>query len=461
MRQSNQTFRILHGDCRNIISLEPDGKFDLILSSPPYNIGKPYEKRTSIETYLMKQEKVIAELIRVLSPRGSLCWQVGTFVKNGEVIPLDFYYYEVFKRHGLKLRNRIVWHYRHGLHSSNRFSGRYETILWFTQSDDYIFNLDNVRIPSKYPNKRHYKGKKKGELSCHPLGKNPSDVWEIVESDWDTGLWDIPNVKAKHPEKVDHPCQFPVELVERCVLALTDKDGWVLDPYAGVGSTVIGSIKNGRNAVGIEREKKYCNIAERRIREYEMGTLKLRPVNRQVYEPKHNLQNKTENMNVQDRGVTGRDIVKEMVAGGATKTAIAKAVGVTDMTILTVSQGKTKTFRKLKKLQSVYSKWKAGKLDLGGNRGKKAVEAPVTEEATAGTKSSVKKPMVARKTVVAGKAKSVGRLLKRPAVAVQSGFKLPDVTEEMVAGVEEQIRRLQAQAKYMRDLIALRMKYGQ
>lgn len=134
-------------------------------------------------------------------------------------------------------------------------------------------------------------------------------------------------------------------------------------------------------------------------------------------------------------------LIHEMVAAGATKVAIAKAVGVTDMTILSVSQGKTKTFRKLKQLQRVYDRWKAGKLDLSGKR--------------------VKKPSVVKKPVVDEKAKRGGRPSNETVVAVQTGFQLPEVTIEMVAGVEEQIRKLQAQAKYMRDLIALRKKYGQ
>ena len=67
------------------------------------------------------------------------------------------------------------------------------------------------------------------------MGKNPSDIWEIVLQDWENELWDIPNVKSNHPEKADHPCQYPVELVERCVLALSNKESWVLDPYSGVG----------------------------------------------------------------------------------------------------------------------------------------------------------------------------------------------------------------------------------
>lgn len=170
-----------------------------------YNIGKSYELKTSIEDYLAAQETIIVELIRVLSERGSICWQVGNYVNKGEVFPLDIFYYPIFKKLGFKLRNRIIWHFGHGLHASKRFSGRYETLLWFTRTDDYIFNLDSVRVPAKYPGKRHFKGVRKGKLSGNPKGKNPADIWEIVVKDWHNELWNIPNVKSNHPEKPDTP----------------------------------------------------------------------------------------------------------------------------------------------------------------------------------------------------------------------------------------------------------------
>jgi len=277
---------IKNGDSQKIIKdIEPN-KFDLIITSPPYNVGKSYETKTSIEKYLKTQEQVISELIRVLSKRGSICWQVGNYVNKGEIFPLDIFYYNIFKQHGLKLRNRIIWHFGHGLHASKRFSGRYETILWFTKSDNYIFNLDDVRIPSKYPGKRHFKGPKKGQLSGNPKGKNPSDIWKIIIKDWEEELWNIPNVKSNHPEKTEHPCQYPVELVERCILALTNIDSWILDPYAGVGSTIIAALKNNRNVIGIEKEKKYIKITNERINKLKEGDLKLRPINKPIHVPK-------------------------------------------------------------------------------------------------------------------------------------------------------------------------------
>lgn len=273
------------GDVNEFIQQVPDNSIALVITSPPYNLGKEYEDRSAIEKYLEDQTALIAELHRVLREDGSICWQVGNFIEKGEVYPLDILYYPIFKKLGMKLRNRIIWKFGHGLHASKRFSGRYETILWFTKSDHYIFNLDAVRIPSKYPGKRHFKGPNKGKPSCNPLGKNPSDVWEILARDWDEIVWDIPNVKSNHPEKTIHPCQFPIELVERCVLALTNDGDWIFDPYMGVGSTIVAALMHNRRAVGCEKESEYMEITYNRLDNYFNGTLRYRPMGRPVYQP--------------------------------------------------------------------------------------------------------------------------------------------------------------------------------
>jgi len=251
----------------------PDNSMKLIVTSPPYNIGKEYEKRRSQDVYLKEQSACIAEAVRLLDDEGSICWQVGNHVDSGEVFPLDILLYHIFKDHGLQLRNRLVWTFGHGLHCQKRFSGRHETILWFTKSDNYTFNLDPVRIPVKYPNKKHFKGPNKGKISSNPLGKNPSDVW------------DIPNVKSNHVEKTDHPCQFPVGLIERLVLSLTNEGDSVLDPYLGVGSSAIAALKNNRRAYGCDLNKGYINTAWERIHALRDGTLRTRPMNKPVYSP--------------------------------------------------------------------------------------------------------------------------------------------------------------------------------
>ena len=276
-----------HGDSKKILKEYKSMKFDLVITSPPYNVGKEYEAKKSIEKYLEEQEVIIKQIVEVTSEKGSICWQVGNYVdsKTKEIFPLDIFYYDIFKKLGLKLRNRIIWHFGHGLHASTRFSGRYETILWFTKQDnDYIFNLDQVRLPQKYPGKKHFKGPKKGQYSSNPKGKNPSDVWQVTQEDWENEIWNIPNVKANHKEKTIHPCQYPVELVERCILALTNQDSWILDPFAGVGSTLIAAIRNKRNIIAIEKYKKYIKIGQKRIEDYKSEKLKVREMTQPIYD---------------------------------------------------------------------------------------------------------------------------------------------------------------------------------
>lgn len=260
----------------------------LVVTSPPYNIGKAYEERVEFKEYLRWQREVARRCVDILKPEGSICWEVGNYVEEGEVFPLDIFFYNIFKKLGLKLRNRMIWHFGHGLHASKRFSGRYETILWFTKSDEYVFNLDVVRVPQKYPGKRAYKGPNKGKPSGHPLGKNPSDIWKIVLKDWEKEIWEIPNVKCRHPEKTIHPSQFPIELVERLVLALTNEGDAVFDPFVGVGSSIIAAVLHDRKGFGVDKEKPYTDIAYQRINEALKGTLRKRPLGKPIYRPEGN-----------------------------------------------------------------------------------------------------------------------------------------------------------------------------
>ncbi len=265
--------RIEPADNLDFLAGIPSESVQLVVTSPPYNLGKSYEQRSPIDTYIATQAAIIEEAARVLKPQGSICWQVGNYVDNGSIVPLDVILYDTFAKQNLQLRNRIVWHFGHGLHCSRRLSGRYETINWWTKTDDYTWNLDPIRVPSKYPGKRHFKGPNAGELSGNPKGKNPSDVWEI------------PNVKSNHPEKTIHPCQFPVELVERLVLSMSDPGDIVLDPYLGVGSTAVAAVKHGRVAYGCDTNEEYVEIALSRLEELEAGTLKTRPMGKPVYDP--------------------------------------------------------------------------------------------------------------------------------------------------------------------------------
>jgi len=259
---------------------------DFVVTSPPYNIGKSYEKRTRLDDYLEWQKGIIAKIAEHVPENGNICWQVGNYTENGHIIPLDIELHPIFRNLGFKLRNRIVWRFGHGLHGKRRFSGRYEMVLWYTRGENYTFNLDAVRIDSKYPSKRSYKGPNAGKISGHPLGKNPEDFWENIPENFTDAWTNIPNVKGNHIEKTAHPCQFPVGLIERLILALTNKNDLVFDPFCGVGSTGVAAALHKRKFIGCEIMPEYVEIAKKRIDDALAGALRYRPHDKPLYDHK-------------------------------------------------------------------------------------------------------------------------------------------------------------------------------
>jgi len=235
---------------------------------------KDYEKGAELTDFRQTHSRILPDVARIVKPGGSICWQVGYYIRNHAVTPLDFLVFEVMQTiGGITLRDRIVWTFGHGLHSTKKFSGRHEIVLWFTKGDDYLFDLDAIRVRQKYPGKRSYKGANKGEYSGNPKGKNPSNVW------------DIPNVKAGHVEKTPHPCQFPVALAERLILSLSPPNGLIVDPFSGSGSTGVAALIHGRRFVGAELNHQYHGVAEKRLRNALSGSVRYRPIDRAIYEP--------------------------------------------------------------------------------------------------------------------------------------------------------------------------------
>lgn len=266
-------YMLWNSDVESIIDELPSSiKFDLVVTSPPYNLGKEYETKKDLKIYTEWQKRIISKIIPRLKDTGSICWQVGNYIDNGSVWPLDIELAHIFRDLGLQLRNRIIWRFGHGLHAQRRFSGRYEVVLWFTKTNEYVFNLDPVRIPSKYPGKKHYKGPKAGEYSGNPKGKNPEDVWEI------------PNVNSNHIEKTIHPCQYPVGLVERLILSLSNKDDLVFDPFAGVASAGVAAAVHSRRFWGVDISKDYLKIGQQRMVDAMNGSAKYRSHQKPIYD---------------------------------------------------------------------------------------------------------------------------------------------------------------------------------
>ena len=244
---------IVLGECLPLLEGLPGGSIDLIVSSPPYNLGKEYEARRALEVYLQEQRKVLEECHRVLKSSGSLFWQVGSFSYKGQLIPLDVRFFPILEELGFFPRNRIAWVRQHGVHGKKKFSPRYETLLWFTKGEDYLFDLDPIRVPQKYPQKAYHKGPKRGQLSGNPKGKNPGDVWVFR------------NVKHNHEEQTIHPCQFPEDMVSRIVLSTTREGDRVFDPYMGSGTVAVVCRDHGRIFLGAEKEERYHATCLRRL----------------------------------------------------------------------------------------------------------------------------------------------------------------------------------------------------
>ena len=249
----NDLDSIYLGDCLEMLRGLSANSVDLVVSSPPYNLGKEYESRQDLVSYVEQQRVVLAECVRVLKPTGSLFWQVGSYSNSGMLIPLDVRFFPVLEDLGMYPRNRIIWARQHGLHGQHKFSARHETLLWFTKGHEYKFFLDPIRVPQKYQNKKSWRGENKGQLTCNPLGKNPGDIWVFR------------NVKHNHEEQTIHPAQFPEDMVARIILATTGEGDVVLDPYMGAGTVAVAARDHGRHYIGAEIDKEYYDVAVRRI----------------------------------------------------------------------------------------------------------------------------------------------------------------------------------------------------
>ena len=249
------SWEILVGDClERFVEIE-SGSVALVLTSPPYNIGKQYEKQLPLEDYLHWCKQWLAEIARVLTPTGAAWINLG-FVEvagRGNAVPLPYLLWPLID---LYLVQEVVWRYENGVACKRRLSPRNEKLLWLVRDpSSYRFNLDDIRDPDiRYPHSR-----RQGRLRYNPRGKNPGDVWHISKV----------VAGRPSPERTDHPAQMPLALAERVVLACSEVGDLILDPFAGSGTTLVAAIQHGRRAIGIERDPRYAAIAEHRLAESE------------------------------------------------------------------------------------------------------------------------------------------------------------------------------------------------
>jgi len=252
-------YAIYHGDCLDLLTRLPTSSIDLTFTSPPYNIGKEYERVQPVSEYIDWCVKWINAVYRTTSDEGSLLLNVGYVSLEGRAksIPIP---YLLWDRIPFFLQQEIVWNYGAGVAARKFLSPRNEKLLWYVKDPEgYCFNLDDIRDPNvAYPNQ-----KKNGKLRCNTIGKNPSDVWQIAKVTSGAG--------RSSAERTSHPAQFPLDLCERVIKGFSPGSGIVLDPFLGSGSTIDACLRWNRYSIGFETRRDYCELAFDRIEDARRG----------------------------------------------------------------------------------------------------------------------------------------------------------------------------------------------
>ena len=228
------------GDCVELMRRVPDESVDLVIADPPYNLGKDYGNESDSrkrDEYLAFSRDWLRHAKRILKPTGSIYVFMGfRFISRLYLILEDEL--ELF------FNGWISWHYTQGMGRTKGFSPRHDDILYFSRSKKYTFNLDDIRVPQKYYRSRN-----------NMRGANPGDVWQFS------------HVHYCQESRTDHPTQKPEGLIERMVLASSNANDLVLDPFAGSGTTMRVCQQTDRKCVGIELNSNYCEAIENRLRE--------------------------------------------------------------------------------------------------------------------------------------------------------------------------------------------------
>ncbi|MDG0889241.1 DNA-methyltransferase [Paracholeplasma manati] len=241
------------GDCRELLKNIPDNSVKLVVTSPPYNIGKPYGKykdKIALNDWEDLLRSVTQEVVRVLTPDGSFFLNLSPvpYGNDKEILPLPFIGYQIFKDSGLFLRNMITWTFNNMQNCTNRLSGRYENILWGVKDiKNYVFNLDDIRIPYITKNDKRLEGGN---------GRNPTDVW----------YFDRVNNMTKKKLNLQHPTVYPLPMIERIIKMSSNPGDTILDPFVGSGTTLVAAKRLGRNAIGFELDENYIDEIEKRLK---------------------------------------------------------------------------------------------------------------------------------------------------------------------------------------------------
>ncbi len=236
----NNKIEILQGEAIEKLKELQDESVDLIIADPPYNLNKDYGNKSdskSFDEYINFTKEWTKEATRILKPNGTIYVFMGfRFIS---------YLYQILENdNSLLFNNWICWFYTQGIGKKKGFSPRHDDILMFTKSKDFTFNLDEIRIPQKYYRSIN-----------NMRGANPGDVWEFS------------HIHYCQENRQNHPTQKPEGLMERMILASSNENDLVIDPFAGSGTTLRVCQQLNRNCLGVELNSEYVKMVESRLNE--------------------------------------------------------------------------------------------------------------------------------------------------------------------------------------------------
>lgn len=240
LEQAMNKIEIIPGNALEILMDLRSNSIDLVIADPPYNLGKDYgnnQDSKGFNEYLEFSRSWLTETHRILKATGTIYVFMG--------VRFISYLYDILHRElEMCFNSWIVWHYTQGMGKKLGFSPRHDDILMFNKSQEFTFNLDDIRIPQKYYRARN-----------NMAGANPGDVWNFS------------HVHYSNPERENHPTQKPEALVERMIQASSNVGDKILDPFAGSGTTPRVAQQLNRNCIGIEINPEYIDLINRRLAE--------------------------------------------------------------------------------------------------------------------------------------------------------------------------------------------------
>jgi site-specific DNA-methyltransferase (adenine-specific) len=244
--------KIICGDAFDVLAKLPEKSFDLLFADPPYNLTKNFGensfRQTSLDEYELWLDSWLAQTVKLLKPTASV-YICGDWRSASAIQRVGMRYF--------KLQNRITWEREKGRGAKRNWKNAAEDIWFFTVSDDFVFNLEAVKV-------------KKKVLAPYTENGVPKD-WEKSDagnfrSTFPSNLWtDLTVPFWSMPENTEHPTQKPEKLLAKIILASTCENDLILDPFSGSGTTAVVAKKLNRDFTGIERDEKYCLLTEKRL----------------------------------------------------------------------------------------------------------------------------------------------------------------------------------------------------